>query len=85
MFPEEQLFCIEWDCCVEQCTVNALIISIVSLPIRFFLIIIIITLKGSQCKAGRERLTPYLSEDPSPTIPTYRKEKEKRETIEDQK
>ena len=30
-----------------------------------------------QCKAGRERLTPYLSEDPSPTIPTHRIKEEK--------
>ena len=30
-----------------------------------FIIIIIIS-KGRQCKAGRERLTPYQSEDPNP-------------------
>ena len=36
------------------------------------IIIIIIIKKGQQCKAGREWYTPYQSEDPSPTIPTYR-------------
>ena len=35
---------------------------------------IIIIKKGSQCKAGRERLTPYQSEDPNPTTPTHRME-----------
>ena len=30
----------------------------------FFIIIIIIIKRGWQCKAGRERLTPYQSEDP---------------------
>ena len=34
------------------------------------IIIIIIIKKGRHCKAGRERLTPYQSEDPSPTAPT---------------
>ena len=36
------------------------------------IIIIIIIKKGRQCKAEREWYTPYQSEDPSPTIPTYR-------------
>ena len=40
-------------------------------------IIIIIKKKGQQCKAGREWYTPYQSEDPSPTIPTYRQKEEK--------
>ena len=35
-------------------------------------IIIIIIKKDWQCKAGRGRLTPYQSEDPSPTLPAYR-------------
>ena len=39
-------------------------------------IIIIIIKKGWQCKAGREQLTPYQSEDPSPTIPTHRMKEE---------
>ena len=42
---------------------------------RFFIIIII--KKGRQCKAEREWYTPYQSEDPSPTIPTYRQKEEK--------
>ena len=41
------------------------------------MIIIIIIKKGLQCKGGRERYTPYQSEDPSPTIKTYRQKKEK--------
>ena len=35
-------------------------------------IIIIIIKNDWQCKAGRGRLTPYQSEDTSPTLPTYR-------------
>ena len=43
------------------------------------IIIIIITIitKGRHCKAEREGYTPYQSEDPSPTTPTYRQEEEK--------
>ena len=33
--------------------------------------IIIIIKKEWHCKAGRGRLTPYQSEDPSPTLPSY--------------
>ena len=40
-------------------------------------IIIIIIKKGQQCKDGREWYTPYQSEDPSPTTPTYRQKEEK--------
>ena len=40
-------------------------------------IIIIIIKKGRQCKAEREWYTPYQSEDPSPTTPTYRQKEEK--------
>ena len=44
---------------------------------HIIIIIIIIIIKiGQQCKAGRERYTPYQSEDPSPTIPTYRQKEE---------
>ena len=43
------------------------------------IIIIIIIKKDWQCKAGRGRLTPYQSEYPSPTLPTYNKGKEKKE------
>ena len=38
-----------------------------------------------QCKAGRERITPYQSEDPSPIIPTHRIKEEKGKTVEDKK
>ena len=34
-------------------------------------LVIIIIKKGRQCKAEREWYTPYQSEDPSSTIPTY--------------
>ena len=37
----------------------------------------IIIKKGWQCKAGRERLTPYQSEDPNPTTLTHRMKKRK--------
>ena len=51
----------------------------------YFIIIIIIVKKGEQCKAGRERLTPYQSEDRNPTIPTYRTKEEKGKTEGDKK
>ena len=41
------------------------------------LTIILISKKAWLCKAGIERLTPYQSEDPSPTIPTHRMKEEK--------
>ena len=44
-------------------------------------IIIIIIKRGWQGKAGRERLTPYQSEDPNPTTPTHRKKEEKRKKV----
>ena len=49
------------------------------------IIIIIIIKKDWQCKAGRERLTPYQSEDPSPTLPTYRGKEEKGKIVEEKK
>ena len=48
-------------------------------------IIIIIIKKDWQCKAGRGRLTPYQSEDPSTTLPTYRGKQEKGKIVEDKK
>ena len=48
----------------------------------FLLIFISIIIKrGWQCKARRERLTPYQSEDPNPTTPTHRKKEEKGKTV----
>ena len=41
------------------------------------IITIIIIKKDWQCMAGRGRLTPYQSEDPNPTLPTYRKRRER--------
>ena len=46
---------------------------------------IIIIKKEWQCKGGRGRLTPYQSEDPSPTLPTYRGKEEKGKIVEDKK
>ena len=45
----------------------------------------IIIRKGRQCTAGRERLTPYQSEDPNPTTPTHRMKEEKGKTVGDKK
>ena len=45
--------------------------------LKIVIIIIIIFKKDRQCKAEREWYTPYQSEDPSPTIPTYRQKEEK--------
>ena len=53
--------------------INANIIPII------IIIIIIIIKKCRHRKAGRERFTPYPSEDPSPTIPTSRKKREMEE------
>ena len=53
----------------------------------FFWLTIIITIikKDWQCKAGRGKLTPYQSEDPSLTIPTYREKEKKGKMIEEKK
>ena len=62
--------------CTKQETGNA---------IQYALIIIIIIKKDWQCKAGRGRLTPYQSEDPSLTLPTYRGKEDKGKIVEDKK
>ena len=49
------------------------------------IIIIIIIKKDWQCMAGRGRLPPYQSEDPSPTVPTYRGKKRKGNQLETKK
>ena len=41
------------------------------------LLLLLLLKKGWQCMAGRERLTPYQSEDPNPTTPTHRMKEEK--------
>ena len=46
---------------------------------------IIIIKNNWQCKAGKGRLTPYQSEDPGPTQPTYRGKEEKGKIVEDKK
>ena len=47
--------------------------------------IIIIIKKDWQCKAGRGRLTPHQSKDPSPTLPTCRGKEDKGKIVEDKK
>ena len=47
--------------------------------------IIIIIKKDWQCKAGIGRLTPYQSEDSSPTLPAYRGKEDKGKIVEDKK
>ena len=54
-------------------------------PLWLPVIIIIIIKKDWQCKAGRGRLPPYQSEDPSPTLPTSRGKEEKGKIVEDKK
>ena len=49
------------------------------------IVIIIVIKKDLQCKARRGRLTPYQSEDLSPTLPTYRGKEEKGKIVEDKK
>ena len=50
-----------------------------------FITIIIIIKKDWQCKAGRGRLTPYQSDYPRPTLPTYKRKEEKGEIVEDKR
>ena len=59
--------------------------SIAKENVEPIIIIIIIIKKDWQCKAWRERLTPYQSEDPSPTLLTYRGKEEKGKIVEDKK
>ena len=47
---------------------------------EYRIIIGIIIKKSRQCKAESEWYTPYQSEDPNPTIPTYRQKEEKGKT-----
>ena len=57
-----------------------------AMPLYHIIIIIIIIIKrGWQRKVGRERLTPYRSEDPNLTTPTHRKKEEKGKKVEDKK
>ena len=50
--------------------------------IIIIIIIIVITIKKCrQCKAGKERLTPYQSEDTNPTILTNRMKEEREITV----
>ena len=72
-FQEQgQCFFIGLSCSIPTIVFYSLSISLLSV----YIIIIIIT-KGRQCKAGRERLTPYQSEDHNPTTPTHRMKEEK--------
>ena len=58
------------------------------MPIIIIIIIIIIVLiikKHWERNAGRERLTPYQSEDPSPTTTTHWMKEKKWKTVGDKK
>ena len=59
--------------------------SVVRPPKYPIITIIIIIKKDWQCKAGRGRLTPYQSEDPSPTLPTSSRKEDKIKIVEDKK
>ena len=49
------------------------------------LLLLLLLLKKIGNARQRGRLTPYQSEDPSPTIPTYRGKEEKVKIVEDKK
>ena len=53
------------------------------ITVYYCIIIIIVIKKDWQCKAGRGRLTPYQSEDPSPTLPAYSGKEDKGKIVED--
>ena len=77
-----------WDWRVSsagQCFFIGLSCYIPTIIFYYFIIIIIIIKRGWQCKDGRERLTPYQSEDPNPTTATHRKKEEKGKTVGDKK
>ena len=58
-------------------------LSICKTKWRSSIIIIIIIKKGRQCKAERERYTPYQFEDPSPQYQPIDKKKRKGKRVED--
>ena len=60
-------------------------VFLILLFFNVFIILLLLLKKDWQCKAGRGRLTPYQSEDPSPTLPTYREKEEKGKIVEDKK
>ena len=64
---------------------NANANGVVDFLARNPLLFIIVIKKGWQCKAWRERLTPYQSEDPNPTTPNHRMKEEKGKTAGDKK
>ena len=89
---------IHWEDHIEHGIHGALFIGRITLSMAYMvhyslrgshwawhIIIIIIIKRGWQCKAGRERLTPYQSEHPNPTTPTHRKKEEKGKTVGDKK
>ena len=72
----------EYQCLLHNPTETDLVdISWSAVPLIYIFIIIIIIKRGRQCKAEREWYTLYQSEDPSPTIPTFRQEEEKVKNI----
>ena len=70
-------FCMRWLSLVQNKTDPK------ALNIRWWLhsvLLLLLLKKGWQCKAGRERLTPYQSEDPNPTTLIHRMKEEKGKT-----
>ena len=49
------------------------------------LLLLLLFKKNGNAIAGRGRLTPYQSEDPSPTLPNYRGKEKKGKIVEDKK
>ena len=67
------------------CIVNVLYCYCIDVLLMYCIIVIIIIIKCWQCKAGRERLTPYQSEDPNPTTLTRIMKEEEGKTAGDKK
>ena len=57
------------------------VLNLGQLNVIIIIIIIIIIKRGWQCKAGRERLTPYQSEDPNPTTQPIEERRERENSI----
>ena len=69
-------------CKTDFMILTGMVLILLDLFSREQITIIIIIKKGWQCKAVRERFTPYQSEDPSPAIPTQ-DERRKGKTVGD--
>ena len=52
-------------------------------PQALLLLLLLLLKRGRRCKSGKEQFTACQSEDPSHTIPTYRKKEGQGKTVED--